>query len=137
MGVITEAIHERLVNDAALTALLATYNGVPAVFTTEPVPKDAALPYIVSSGEATNDAFDTKVSSGRRITRDIRCYTETTDSVALVEAMAERVVALFHRHKLSVDGFRTIIADASGPISAEEELAHGRIVSVRLTLVAN
>lgn len=137
MGVITEAIHGRLVNDAALTALLATYNGVPAIFTTEPVPEDAALPYIVSSGEATNDAFDTKVSSGRRITRDIRCYTEAADSAALVEALAERVVALFHRHKLSVDGFRTIIADASGPVSSDEDLAYGRVVSVRLTLVAS
>ena len=137
MGTITEAIHDRLEDDATLTALLATYNGAPAIFTIDPVPKDAALPYIISAGEATNDAFDTKVSSGRKITRDIRCYTEAADSAASVEAMAERVVELFHRHHLAVEGFRTIIAEASGPISANEELAYGRVVSVRLTLVAS
>ena len=51
MSAVTEAIYDALAGDATLVAMLATYGGEPAIFTTDPAPGDAELPYIVSAGE--------------------------------------------------------------------------------------
>jgi hypothetical protein len=134
MSVITAPIHDRMSSDVTLASLLNTYGGLPAVFTTDPSPGDAIPPYIVSAGEVSQPPWDTKTSRGRQITRDVRCYAPNSGSVAVVEAMAERVRALFHRHLLVIPGFDTIIAECFGPIVADERDIYGRIVTVSLTI---
>lgn len=131
---LTEALYDRLTGDATLTALLATYRGDPAVFTTDPAPGDAEMPYIVSAGEITDTAWDTKTTRGREVFRDVRCYAPADGSAATVEAMAERVRALLHRHELAVTGFTTVVAECSGPITADEQDAYGRVVTIRLLM---
>lgn len=135
MSVITQAFYDVLVADGTLTALLATYNALPAVFTTDPAPNDADLPYIVTAGEVSHAPYDTKTTRGRDLRRDIRCYTEANGDATIVEAMAERVRELFHREPFVIDGFGVWVADCSGPIQADESDAYGRIVTVRLLLV--
>jgi hypothetical protein len=130
---LTAAVYARMSEDLTLTGLLAVYGGEPAIFTTDPAPGDAVLPYIVAPGAVLDTPFDTKVSRGRSVWRDIRCYAPATGSAALVEQIAERVRVLFHRHKLEVTGHETIIADTDGPTGADEEDAYGRIVTVKLT----
>lgn len=132
MSVITAAIYDRLAGDATLAGLLSAYGGEPAVFTTDPAPGDATLPYIVTAGEVTTTPFDSKTTLGREFRRDVRCYAAATGSAATVEAMAERVRALLHRQALAIPGFVWILCECSGPISADERDAYGRIVSVRL-----
>ena len=129
---LTEAIYDRLSGDAELVALLGTYHGGPAIFTTDPAPGDAALPYIVSSGEFAQRRYEAKNLRGREVFRDVRCYAATAGSAVTVEAMAERVRALLLRHVLAIEGFGTLVADVSGPVAADEADAHGRIVSVGL-----
>lgn len=131
---ITAAVHDRMANDAALVALLATYQGEPAVFTTDPAPGDATLPYIVSAGDSVNAAFDTKTSRGNQVWRNIRCYDHAGGSAVRVEAMAERVCELFHRQALAVPGFVWIWAECAGPMAADEQDAYGRIVTLKLTI---
>jgi len=131
---ITSAIHDRMALDATLAAMLAIYDGAPAVFTTDPVPGNAALPYIVSAGEAVSTAWDTKTTRGNQLWRDIRCYDHATGSAVRVEAMAERVRQLFHRQVLVVPGFVWIWAECAGPIVADEQDAYGRVVTVKLTI---
>ena len=131
---LTEAMHARMVGDPTLVTMLALYKGEPAVFTTDPAPGDAVLPYIVSAGEAVNTPFDTKTTRGNRMWRDVRCYDHANGSVIRVEAIAERVRALFHRQSFLIPGFAWIWAECSGPIAADEQDAYGRIVSVRLTI---
>jgi len=131
---ITQAVYDRLANDATLAGLLADYRGTPAVFTTDPAPGDAALPYIVSAGQPMDAAFDTKTSRGRSLMRDVRCYAAADGSAALIEQIAERVRALFHRQALVIAGFVWIWAECSGPIVADEQDAYGRVVSVRMTI---
>ncbi len=131
---LTAALYERLASDGTLAALLAEYQGEPAVFTVDPAPADASLPYIVTAGSVTDTPWDTKTTRGRQVWRDVRCYAPTTGSAATVEAMAERVRALLHRHYLEVDGHVTYLADVHGPIGADEAEAYGRILTVRLTL---
>lgn len=136
MGAITEAFYDRLANDGTLAALLATYNGEPAVFTNDPAPPDADLPFVVTAGEFAVAPFDTKTRNGRTVFRDIRCYAREDGSAAAIEDIAERVRTLFHRYPLPVDGFGTVLCDVSGPTVApdDDETVTGRILSVRLLL---
>ncbi len=129
---LTEAIHDVLADDETLAAMLATYEGDPAVFTTDPAPGDAVLPYIVTAGEVIANPADTKTTRGRELWRDVRCYAEASGSAVTVEAMAERVRALLHRQTLEIDGFVWIWALCTGPIVADEEDAYGRIVTVQM-----
>ncbi len=131
---LTAAIHARLSGDPTLAGLLETYDGEVAVFTTDPAPGDATLPYLVSAGQVSDAPYDTKTTRGRQVMRDVRCYAPRAGSAVLVESIAERVRALLHRHRLAVDGFETWVAEASGPIVADDDGAYGRIVSLRLVL---
>jgi hypothetical protein len=134
MSILTQAIYDKLSGDATLTALLAEYKGNPAIFTTDPAPGDATLPYIVTAGEVTQIPFDTKTSLGREAIRDIRIYDEANGSAVVIEAIAERVRALLHRQALTISGYGWILSDCAGPIAADELDAYGRVISV--TVVA-
>jgi hypothetical protein len=131
---LTEALYDRLSTDSTLITLLADYNGGPAVFTTDPAPGNAHLPYLVSAGEVAQTPFDTKTGRGRRVWRDVRCYAAADGSAATVEAIAERVRALLHRQALTVDGFVVLIESCAGPVSVDEPDVYGRIVTVELLL---
>lgn len=132
MSILTPSIYDKLALDATLVAMISTYQGSPAVFTTDPAPGDAALPYIVTAGEVSQAPFDTKTSRGRSLIRDVRCYAAADGSAVVVEAMAERVRALLHRQPLTIDGFDWIVSDCGGPIVADEIDAYGRIISLSL-----
>lgn len=131
---ITKAIYDALSEDETLTALLGTYKSEPAIFTTDPAPGDAVMPYIVTAGNIAAVAFDTKTTQGRTITRDIRCYAAASGSAVTVEAIAERVYTLLHRQALVIEGFVWLWAECSGPMAADEQDAYGRIVTVTLTV---
>ena len=137
MSALSAAFYRRLAGDATLVRLLSTYEGGPAVFTSDPAPADAELPYIVTAGEFASAPFDTKTTRGRQVFRDIRVYGPQKGSAALVEQIAERVHALFHRHELQVEGYGTVVAEASGPVVApadDAEQVTGRRVPVRLII---
>lgn len=131
-----QAFYDRLSGDGTLVALLSTYRTLPAVFTADPVPEDADLPYVVTAGTVGDlgGAFDTKNAGGREILKDVRCYAEDTGSASLVESIKERVRVLFHRHALAVTGFTTAIAEVVGITPVDEDGVYGRVVSVRLSL---
>jgi len=135
MGLVTEAIHDRLVGDGELETLLASYGGEPAVFTVDPVPGDAELPYVVTVGQVWARPFDSKTTRGRELMRDVRCYSEADGSAALIEAIAERVRTLLHRQPLTIEGFGVWLTECSGPVSVNEPDAYGRIVSVRMSMM--
>lgn len=132
---LTAALYDLLTGDATLAAMLATYNGSPAIFTTDPAPGDAEKPYIVSAGHVVDLPFDTKTSLGREVQRDVRCYAEADGSAVVVEAIAERVRALLHRQALSVSGFRWILSSVTGPAVADERDVYGRIVTLTCKLM--
>lgn len=126
----TQAFHAALAGDPDLIALLASYKGNPAVFTIDPVPGDADTPYVVTVGEAVHLPWDTKTSRGREFIRDIRAYADEDGNNVPVEAIAERVRAIFHRRALVIGGYNWIISDVTGPIVADGPGFYGRVVSV-------
>jgi hypothetical protein len=132
MSILTAALYDRLAGDPILTGMLATYKGLPAIFTTDPAPSEAVLPYIVTAGEVSQAPWDTKTTRGRDLIRDVRCYAEASGSAVTIEAIAERVRALLHRQALTISGYRWIISDVTGPIVADEQDYYGRIISLSL-----
>lgn len=134
MSVFTQAIFNRLIADTSLTSKVAVYKGHPAVFTIDPVPANAVLPYVVVSGPTSDVPFDTKTTEGREMLVDVRCYTDDNGSKALVEEIAERVRELFHRQKIEVTGYDNLITICNGPIFMSEDGAYGMIVTIRFKL---
>lgn len=132
MSILTPSIYDVLAGDETLAGLLAEYNGSPAVFTIDPAPGDATLPYVVTAGEVSQAPFDTKTTRGRDAIRDVRCYAAANGSAVEVEAIAERVRALLHRQALTIDGFDWLVSHVTGPIVADERDVYGRVVSLRL-----
>jgi len=132
MGLVTEAIYDRLVGDYDLGVLLASYGEAPAVFTEDPVPGDAELAYVVTAGQVWARAFDTKTTRGRELVRDVRCFARST---ILVEIIAERVRKLLHRQPLTIEGFGVWLMECSGPVVVSEPDVQGRIVSVRMVIM--
>lgn len=135
---VTAAMYARLAGDTELTGLLAVYapqpgTTGPAIFTTDPVPADARLPYVVVPAALADNPFDTKDLRGREVYRTVRCYTARTGSVALLERIALRVRDLFHRHRLVVAGAPALLASVTGPRQGPvEDDAYGLILTVRL-----
>ena len=125
-----EAIYDLLSADSTLAGKLSTYEGDPAIFTVDPAPGDANLPFIVISPIIDGAPFDTKTSRGRSVRIDVRCYAEATGSAADIEAISERVRSLLHREPLTIDGHAWLWSSCFGPISADEAEAYGRIVTV-------
>ena len=137
MSVVTAGLYDRLAGDATLVGLLASYEGNPAIFTMDPAPGNAGLPYIVSAGEVAQTPFDTKTTRGRDLIRDVRIYAFADGSTVLIEAIAERVRALLHRQELNINGFVWLVSDCSGPIVADEPDTYGRIISLSLKAEEN
>lgn len=133
MSILTAAIYNKLVGDPILAGMLADYQSAPAIFTIDPAPGDAQLPYIVTAGEPSQSPWDTKTTRGRSLTRDVRCYADADGSVVLIEAIAERVRVLLHRQALTIAGYQWVISNCDGPIVADESGAYGRIISLGLT----
>lgn len=132
MSILTPSFYSLLAADTTLTDMLAQYEDLPAIFTIDPVPGNADLPYIVTPGEISQVPFDTKLSQGRNLIRDVRCYTPANGSSILVEAIAERVYFLLHRKEISISGYQWLISDCTGPIVANEQDVYGRIISLNL-----
>lgn len=130
---LTSALYDVLAGDATLAGLLASYRGSPAVFTTDPPPGDAELPYIVTAGAVAQTPWDTKTSRGRQVVRDVRCYAAADGSAAAVETIAERVRALLHRQAFALSGGTVVVADVAGPVGADERDVYARVLSLSLT----
>ncbi|HBF40549.1 MAG TPA: hypothetical protein DDW19_01850 [Anaerolineaceae bacterium] len=130
---IAKAVYEVLTADKTLTAMLGTYEGDAAIFTIDPAPGDAVLPYIVAAAVPVQTPFDSKTTRGRTAWIDIRCYTGATGSAQAVDAIAERVRALLHREPLLIDDHIWLWSECTGPVSANEAEAYGRIVTLKVT----
>lgn len=131
---VTDVFYAKLSGDESIVQSLSRFNNRPAIFTYEPVPKGVEGNYIITVGAVADDENDTKTSIGRRILRDIRCYSPATGSALIVESIAERVRSLFHGGNVSITGFKVIDISVSGPRVLDERDYYGRVLSVNLLL---
>lgn len=132
-----QAIYDRLAGSAPLVELLGSRGDPPrpSIFTFWPAPGDAmSALYVVTPGAAVNLPFDTKTGLGRQITRYIYVYGPNVGNVTDIEAAAELIRGLFHRHALTVVGYSVYIGVAEGPATAPtgDDMV-GRVVTVTWT----
>jgi len=134
MSILTSSLYDKLAGDVTLVGLLADYHGSPGLFTMDPAPGDADLPYIVTAGEVTQTPFDTKTTIGRTITRDIRVYDRDDGNPVTIETIAERVRLLLHRQLLEPSGWTYVMSSVTGPIVADELDSYGRVLTLTIVL---
>jgi hypothetical protein len=130
MDALTSAVYQRLSTDTTLAGMLTTFEGSPAIFTDDRADRSASRPYVVTSGNVADEPWDTKTNGGRRVTRDVGVYADHRQTKT-VEAAAERVRRLFHRHPLVVAGYGTVTARVSGPIRLSADDYDARVLTLR------
>lgn len=131
---ITQAIHDRLRNSTALTSLISSYIGNPAIFTAFPIPKGANLPYIVTTGFVSQIDQDTLSSYGREIIRDINCYADQSGNSSKIEDISNVIRTLFHRYQIQIVGFEVSVSRVSGPIIINDKDVYGRSLTLNMKL---
>lgn len=131
---LTKAVYDVMANDATLTAMLATYQGAPAIFTGDKIPEGADYPRIISQGCIMDAPYDNKEVMGREVMKDIRCYARSTSSMTEIEEIAERVRTLFHEADLTITGYSATYCHVTGVIPAPTSGPHvvGRIVTIHV-----
>jgi len=140
MSVFTSGLITALKGDATLTTLMGTYRTEPAWFSIFPTPGDAGRPLGVvrpQSDPSRGLEFDAKDIDSRNITYSVDVFTDADGSIVDLEAIAERVKALFHRtpSALTITGYDVIDAFADGPTELPtDHTVYGRRVSVEMIL---
>lgn len=135
-------IRDRMAGDATLTAMLGTYASLPCVFHSQ-VPPDAPRPYVVID-PANVDAIILETLDGkddRSIDFLISAFIDYTGSAITVDAIAERIRALFHANgrdagevtPMAMSGYNGVHTSvAQGPIGVPtDDSLEGRAVTVR------
>lgn len=136
MREIKAGYHQRLASISAITTRLSIYRGKPAIFTRSPVPDDADFPFIVIRDSIADNPNDTKTTTGRDTLNDIQIYGDDTGDPDLVEDLATLVRDSIHRNPITVSGYGSLIASATGPVEAPtEDRVYGRTVQAGLTLI--
>lgn len=127
---LTAAVEARLKADIPLAALLAQYQGDPAIFTSWPVPADAERPYVVTAGHVADVDNDADGISLRTIVRDVACYGDNRGSAKEIEEIAEAVRSALHGQIFTIDGGHLLVCRCAGPIVAPtDDRVIGRIVT--------
>lgn len=150
MKVVRNAIADRLLALSGVTSNIATFRGIPAVFTESPIPPSATGRIIVVRDSHIDLPFETKTPSdppadyvptlGREVEHDIAIYENQTGDSEGLEDLALFIRESFNRYPLAVSGYGTLIAKTRGPIEAsnneeDEQEVDGRIVTVALTVI--
>lgn len=122
-------------SDDTLAGLLASYQNVPAVFTTTPVPPDAVGPMIVIDGEVAEAPTDSiSGEEHRSYNVDIRIYTPALGSNVLLDQILEALRDRLHRAPLTLtNGWRVKRVIATSPVNiTADRVRYPALVGVRI-----
>ena len=98
---IAEGIHALIIADSAVCADLTTYQfgtgaETPAVFTTDVIPEDAALPAVIIN-ECGGPAWGTRGRKGADVLTRVRVYGNKTRDTSALRDLAWRIWRLINR----------------------------------------
>ena len=101
-----QAVRQRVLSDAAIVALLGTYEfttGVPApaFFSAFKIPDDSAYPAIIAKQILSNPNFGCRDKRGSEVVVDLRMYDDKTFSSDRLRDLAEKVWKRMHRGDLT------------------------------------
>jgi hypothetical protein len=126
-----------LANDA-ITGLLATWEGEPAVYTRRPVPDDAPYPLILIAPPASIGDADWLTVRIPRPRLDLIAYGLQPGDYRNVETIGYLLREQFHREpfSISVDGYSVLDIVANGPMPApvddQNEVGRAVLLTIRL-----
>lgn len=135
-----------LLANASIVEDLPAFNNTVPIFTRRPPPVGAPYPMILISSDIAKQNKDGYDDLRPLITRDVAVYglnnqggDSSSDHYRLVEDLALRVFALFHRdHMVLVppDGWVLVDIESIGPIPApaDDDMYVGRIVTLHVQL---
>lgn len=141
MSVLGSPFYTLLAADSAVTTLLRTYNGGPAIFVNRTIPADFALdssgkPWIVTDGDVDTQQIDL-TGTADAVTREILVYDVNDGMPSEVDAVAMAVKKAFQANMaLTVSGYTAKVVSVTGPVQADpvEETIYGRSVTVQVLL---
>lgn len=135
MSLLTQLLHTRLVEDATLVSMVDEYRGQPSIISSPEIPEDLKGKYIRILQSDTDNPDETKLSRGRRITRQVWFVGPNTGSWNELETMALRGRALLHRKPLngtsSEGDVKGYIAECQGPVPIPSDQS---VIGLALTL---
>lgn len=116
MPTFTKTIYDRLRNDATLVALLGSTND--SIITGEQTPPIGSLwPIVWAYGFTSFEDAGVKNSGGVRFTKDLIVMSRELASSQEVETIAQHIYFLFNRQPFAIEGYNSIVVEASGPRS--------------------
>lgn len=141
-----DPLYAILAGDATLTGLLSTFGSVPAIFNQDPIPVSAIRPYIYSPGDLARSPLSLHMDGRDNpvFDRDVTCIADRSSGSGSIEAIADRVHALFYRNgsrtsvpSWSGGGYNLIETDVvAGPITTPtDDTVFGRTITVSLTII--
>ena len=141
----TAAMYAHLAASTTVTAALATYENLPAIFEElAPNGYDIDEPVIIIDPPHSASRDDTSTRTGRALDMRLRVYARVSDEngatgyVALNDA-AEALALALHNSQPVVNGGRTSRVAVSGPHSAPTDTPNigGRVISIRWNITEN
>jgi hypothetical protein len=135
MKALRHAIIARLVATPDVTSRLSTFMTKPAMFDRRPVPSMARPPYGAVTPPVTDEAYDTKTTTGRDILTDVFFFAEDTGDETLIDDLAEAAREALHRKPVAVTGYGNLVQSVSGPRDAPADGLYGRVLTVRTVML--
>ena len=116
MADFTQSVYDRMRNDSTLVALLGSTND--SIITGEQIPPVGALwPVVLAYGFSSFQDAGVKNSGGVRFTKDLIVLSRQLASSQEVETIAQHLYFLFNRQPFAIEGYNSIVVEASGPRS--------------------
>ena len=121
MATVIEGVYDLITNDAGVTDQLATYNGVPAVFTFAPFPEDAEYPAVTiqQAGGSLGTARD-RSTKGGDVSMLVNVWHDKGASEKALRDLADDLWALLDRASLTVSGYDVVRVTATPPQRLED-----------------
>lgn len=131
---LTLSFYQRMADDGLLCSMLSTYDGLPAIFTSEQIPEDVEddAYYIVTPGYARPSPFTTDPLVGDRHIRNIEVYGPVDGSANRIDMIADRITEIFNWGTLTETGFDNFLSKAAKGIENGGAGVQGRLVQVNL-----
>lgn len=131
-------IYAAVMGNSAITSLLSTWDGDPAVFTRRPLPGDATYPLVAISPDVAYTDQDFLASGLDVVIRDVFVFGHQPDDFRDVEKAAHLIRKLFHRQNqaLGSSDIHVVSVTASGPRIAPSDDAAivGRVVTLTIRM---
>ena len=116
---IKKAIYDVLNADVTITAALAQYRSLPAIFTARIIPENCALPAILIT-QVSATPWGCRENRGSETMLDVDVYDDKDRSDKALNTLVHNVWRALDRASLSVSGYDTVLCVADSPLQIND-----------------